>query len=48
MLKQIGGAATFGIFAALIVLFFPFTIGVLMKRGKAIREWSGEPGWSRD
>ncbi|KAF8860409.1 FAD/NAD(P)-binding domain-containing protein [Acephala macrosclerotiorum] len=27
---------------------FPLTIGVLMWRGKGIRERSGDPGWSRD
>ena len=48
MIKNIGGSATFGIFAALIAFFFPFTIGILMWRGKEIREKSGEPGWSRD
>ncbi|BFZ63344.1 hypothetical protein YB2330_004466 [Saitoella coloradoensis] len=48
MLESIGGGATFGIFAVLIVVFFPVTIGVLMRRGKEIREWSGDPGWSRD
>jgi len=48
MLAQIKGSATFGIFGALTVFFFPFTIAVLMWRGKAIREWSGDPGWSRD
>jgi hypothetical protein len=48
MLATMKGSATFGIFAALIVVFFPVTIGVLMWRGKEIRERSGEPGWSRD
>jgi hypothetical protein len=48
MLAQIKGSATFGIFAALIVFFFPLTISVLMWRGKEIRERSGDPGWSRD
>jgi hypothetical protein len=48
MLRHIGGGATFGIFAALIVFFFPLTIGVLMWRGKELRERMGEPGWSRD
>lgn len=48
MLAEVKGSATFGIFAALIVFFFPFTIGVLMWRGREIRERSGDPGWSRD
>ncbi|KAK5231418.1 hypothetical protein LTR72_000599 [Exophiala xenobiotica] len=48
MLAQINFSATFGIFAALIVFFFPLCIGTLIWRGKAIRERSGEPGWSRD
>lgn len=48
MLATIRGSATFGMFAAFIVFFFPMTIGVLLWRGKEIREKSGDPGWSRD
>ena len=48
MLRHIDFSATFGIFAALIVFFFPLCIVTLMWRGKSIRERSGEPGWSRD
>lgn len=48
MIKEIGTSAPYGLFAALTVLFFPFTIAVLMWRGKMIREKCGDPGWSRD
>ncbi|KAI1324051.1 major facilitator superfamily domain-containing protein [Xylariaceae sp. FL0255] len=43
-----GFTAPFGLFAALTVFFFPFTIGVLMWKGKEIRKKGGDPGWSRD
>ncbi|KAJ9611782.1 hypothetical protein H2204_015208 [Knufia peltigerae] len=48
MLRQVGFSATFGVFAALIVFFFPLCIMMLMWQGKSIREKSGEPDWSRD
>lgn len=48
MIANIGTASPFGLFAALTVFFFPFTVGVLMWRGKLIRDRGGDPGWSRD
>ena len=48
MIAKLGVTAPFGLFAALTVFFFPFTVAVLMWRGKEIRERSGDPGWSRD
>ncbi|CAK7217993.1 hypothetical protein SBRCBS47491_003355 [Sporothrix bragantina] len=47
-IAKTGYAAPFGVFAALTVVFFPFTIVVLMFRGKQLRERAGDPGWSRD
>ncbi|OGE49394.1 hypothetical protein PENARI_c021G10568 [Penicillium arizonense] len=48
MIANLGTASPFGLFAALTVFFFPFTVGVLMWRGKQIRDKGGDPGWSRD
>lgn len=47
MIAKVGMTATFGLFAALTLFFFPFTIGILMWRGKEIRHKGGDPGWSR-
>ncbi|OAA66955.1 Major facilitator superfamily domain, general substrate transporter [Niveomyces insectorum RCEF 264] len=48
MIAKTGYAAPYGLFGALTVFFFPFTVAVLMWRGKEIRERGGDPGWSRD
>lgn len=47
MIAKMGMTSTFGLFAALTVFFFPFTIGILIWRGKEIRDKGGDPGWSR-
>lgn len=48
MIARLGITSPFALFAALTVFFFPFTMGVLMWRGKEIRDKGGDPGWSRD
>jgi hypothetical protein len=48
MITRLGITSPFGLFAGLTIFFFPFTVGVLMWRGKEIRNKSGDPGWSRD
>ncbi|KAJ6109575.1 hypothetical protein N7486_001810 [Penicillium sp. IBT 16267x] len=48
MIANLGTTSPFGLSAALTAFFFPFTVGVLMWRGKQIRDKGGDPGWSRD
>ncbi|KAI1264949.1 MFS general substrate transporter [Xylariaceae sp. FL1019] len=45
---SLGFAAPYSLFGGFTAVFFPFTVGVLMWKGKEIREKSGDPGWSRD
>jgi len=48
MIVNVGINSPYTLFGALTAFFFPFTIGILMWRGKEIRDKGGDPGWSRD